>query len=31
LLDFLDVERGFRAAQLTYRPALANYMPSIDR
>ena len=30
LLDFLDAERSYRATQLAYRQALANYMLSIE-
>jgi cobalt-zinc-cadmium efflux system outer membrane protein len=31
LLDFLDAERSYRATQLAYRQALANYMPSLEQ
>jgi cobalt-zinc-cadmium efflux system outer membrane protein len=30
LLDFLDAERSYRATQLAYRQALANYMMAIE-
>jgi cobalt-zinc-cadmium efflux system outer membrane protein len=30
LLDFLDAERSYRATQLAYRQALANYMTSLE-
>ena len=31
LLDFLDAERSYRATQLAYRQALANYMLSLEQ
>lgn len=31
LLDFLDAERSYRATQLAYRQALANYLVSIEQ
>jgi len=31
LLDFLDAERSYRATQLAYRQALANYMLSVEQ
>ncbi len=31
LLDFLDAERSYRATQLSYRQALANYLLSIEQ
>jgi cobalt-zinc-cadmium efflux system outer membrane protein len=31
LLDFLDAERSYRATQLAYRQALANYLISIEQ
>jgi outer membrane protein, heavy metal efflux system len=31
LLDFLDAERSYRATQLAYRQALANYMLAIEQ
>ena len=31
LLDFLDAERSYRAAQLAYRQALADYMTAIEQ
>lgn len=31
LLDFLDAERNYRATELGYRQALANYMTSLER
>lgn len=31
LLDFLDAERSFRATQLSYRQALANYMLALEQ
>jgi cobalt-zinc-cadmium efflux system outer membrane protein len=31
LLDFLDAERSYRATQLAYRQALANYLLSIEQ
>jgi cobalt-zinc-cadmium efflux system outer membrane protein len=31
LLDFLDAERSYRAAQLAYRQALANYMLAVEQ
>jgi outer membrane protein, heavy metal efflux system len=31
LLDFLDAERTFRANQLAYRQALANYMLALEQ
>jgi cobalt-zinc-cadmium efflux system outer membrane protein len=31
LLDFLDAERSFRATQLAYRQALANYMLAVEQ
>jgi cobalt-zinc-cadmium efflux system outer membrane protein len=31
LLDFLDAERSYRATQLAYRQALANYMMSLEQ
>ena len=31
LLDFLDSERSYRATQLAYRQALANYMLSVEQ
>src|SRR5206468_616271 len=31
LLDFLDAERSYRAAQLAYRQALASYMTSLEQ
>lgn len=31
LLDFLDAERSFRATQLAYRQALANYMLALEQ
>ena len=31
LLDFLDAERSFRAIQLAYRQALANYLLSLEQ
>ena len=30
LLDYLDAERSYRATQLAYRQALANYMLSLE-
>jgi cobalt-zinc-cadmium efflux system outer membrane protein len=31
LLDFLDAERSYRATELTYRQALANYMNALEQ
>jgi cobalt-zinc-cadmium efflux system outer membrane protein len=31
LLDFLDAERSYRATQLSYRQALANYLVSVEQ
>lgn len=31
LLDFLDAERSYRATELAYRQALANYMASLEQ
>ncbi len=31
LLDFLDAERSYRAAQLAYRQALASYMTALEQ
>jgi len=31
LLDFLDAERSYRATELAYRQALANYMTSLEQ
>jgi len=31
LLDFLDAERSYRATQLSYRQALANYLISVEQ
>ena len=31
LLDFLDAERSYRATQLAYRQALANYLVSVEQ
>ena len=31
LLDFLDAERSYRATQLAYRQALANYMLALEQ
>jgi len=31
LLDYLDAERSYRASQLAYRQALANYMTTIEQ
>jgi cobalt-zinc-cadmium efflux system outer membrane protein len=31
LLDFLDAERSYRATQLTYRQALANYLVAVEQ
>ena len=31
LLDFLDAERSYRAAQLAYRQALASYMTAFEQ
>jgi len=31
LLDFLDAERSYRATELAYRQALANYMMSVEQ
>lgn len=31
LLDFLDAERSYRASQLAYRQALANYMVTLEQ
>ena len=31
LLDFLDAERSYRASQLAYRQALANYMTTLEQ
>jgi cobalt-zinc-cadmium efflux system outer membrane protein len=31
LLDFLDAERSYRATQLAYRQALANYLISLEQ
>ena len=31
LLDFLDAERSYRATQLAYRQALANYMTAVEQ
>ena len=31
LLDFLDAERSYRATQLSYRQALANYLLSVEQ
>jgi outer membrane protein, heavy metal efflux system len=30
LLDFLDAERSYRATELAYRQALANYMLAVE-
>jgi outer membrane protein, heavy metal efflux system len=30
LLDFLDAERSYRAAQLAYRQALASYLTALE-
>jgi cobalt-zinc-cadmium efflux system outer membrane protein len=31
LLDFLDAERSYRAAELSYRQTLASYMTAIEQ
>ena len=31
LLDFLDAERSYRATQLAYRQALANYLTAVEQ
>jgi cobalt-zinc-cadmium efflux system outer membrane protein len=31
LLDFLDAERSYRATQLAYRQALANYLLAVEQ
>jgi cobalt-zinc-cadmium efflux system outer membrane protein len=31
LLDYLDAERSYRATQLAYRQALANYLTAVEQ